>query len=123
MLSRTDLDELVAAFRSTGFSGADAWSMNDAVNLDHAAEAPQLGRLALSALFPHAERDLVCDTVRSRLAEPMRQDRTDLTEITVDAGQMLMLERPEAVNRAIAGWRADRLDDSRSNVVECQARR
>ena len=110
VLSRADFDELVAAFRSTGFSGADAWYMNDAANLAYAAEAPDFGRLTLPALFLHAEHDVVCDTVRSRLAEPMREDCADLTEITIDGGHMLMLERPEAVNRAIAAWCAGRLD-------------
>ena len=78
--------------------------------LAYAAEAPRFGRLTLPALFLHAGRDVVCDTVRSRLAEPMRQDCPDLTEITVDAGHMLMLESPDAVNRAIADWCAALLE-------------
>ena len=109
VLGLADFEEMVAAFRSTGFSGADAWYMNDAANLAYAAEAPDFGRLTLPALFLHAERDVVCDTVHGRLAEPMREDCADLTEITIDAGHMLMLERPEAVNRAIAAWCAGRL--------------
>jgi hypothetical protein len=31
------------------------------------------------ALFLHAARNVVCDTVHSRLAEPMREDCADLT--------------------------------------------
>ncbi len=110
VLHRDDFDELVAAFRSTGFSGADAWYMNDAANLAYAAEAPDFGRLTLPALFLHAEHDVVCDTVRGRLAEPMREDCADLSEVTIDGGHALMLERPEAVNRAIAEWCAGRLE-------------
>lgn len=104
MLSEVDFDALVAAFRLTGFSGAGAWYLNDEANLAHAAEAPQFGRLPLPALFVHAARDATCETVRSRLAEPMREGCADLTEVTIDAGHELMLERPDEVNEAIANW-------------------
>jgi len=104
LLSQADFDALVAAFGATGFAGADAWYMNDAANLAFAAEAPDFGRLALPALFLHAARDTVCDTVGSRLAEPMREDCADLTEVTIDAGHALMLERPAEVNAAMTRW-------------------
>lgn len=104
MLSQADFAALVAAFRSTGFSGANAWYMNDAANLAYAAEAPRFGRLTLPALFLHATRDVVCDTVHSRLAEPMREDCADLTEVTITGGHGLTLECPDEVNGAITGW-------------------
>ncbi len=104
LLSRTDFDTLVAAFRTTGFDGPDAWYMNDAANLAYATEAPNFGRLTQPVLFLHAARDAVCDTVHSRLAEPMREDCTDLTEVTLDGGQSLTLEKPGEVNEAIAAW-------------------
>lgn len=97
-------DALVSAFEKTGFGGADAWYLNDAPNIAYAAEAPNFGRLDLPVLFLHAERDVVCDTVHSRLADPMREDCTDLTEITIASGHMLMLEQPDAVNAAIGNW-------------------
>ncbi len=78
--------------------------MNDAANLAFAAQAPNFGRLTLPALFLHAARDTVCDTLGSRLAEPMREDCADLTEVTLDAGHALMLERPAKVNTAIEQW-------------------
>lgn len=97
-------DALVAAFERTGFGGADAWYLNDAANTAYAAEAPAFGRIALPVLFLHAEWDTVCDTVHSRLADPMREDCTDLTEVTIAGGHMLMLERPGEVNGAITNW-------------------
>lgn len=104
MLPQADFDAVVAAFQATGFSGADAWYMNDAANLAYAAEAPEFGRLRLPVLYLHAAWDAVCDSAQGRLAEPMRADCADLCEVTIEAGHTLMLERPAAVNEAIAGW-------------------
>ena len=42
--------------------------------------------------------------MHSRLADPMREDCTDLTELTIEAGHGLMLEAPAAVNEAITDW-------------------
>ncbi len=95
---------MVEAFSVTGFSGADAWYMNDAANLAYAAEARNFGRLTLPALFIHATNDIVCDTTRSRLAEPMREDCKRPSEVTIEGGHEIMLEAPTAVNEAIAGW-------------------
>ena len=104
MLDQDDFDALVAAFTATGFASADAWYMNDAANLEYAAEAPGFGRLTLPALFIHATHDTVCDTTQSRLAEPMREDCEQLHEVVIEGGHQIMLERPDAVNRAIADW-------------------
>ncbi len=104
LLSTSDVLAFIAAFQSTGFSGADSWYMNDEANMVFAAEADDFGRLTLPVLFLHATRDTVCDTTASRLAEPMREDCTNLTERTIEAGHALMLESPDAVNNAIADW-------------------
>ena len=106
LLSQTDFDALVTAFASTGFRGANSWYLNDAANLAYAAEAPRFGRLTMPALFLHATCDVVCDTVHSRLADPMREDCADLTEFTIDAGHSLTLECPDDVNSAIDQWLA-----------------
>ena len=104
LLSQVEFDELAACFRSTGFSGANSWYMNDELNLAYALEAPRFGRLTLPVLFLHAANDRVCDTMHSRLADPMRNDCSDLTEGFIDAGHELMLEAPAEVNQVIAGW-------------------
>ena len=97
-------DALVDAFVQTGFGGADAWYLNDAANIAYAAEAPGFGRIDLPVLFLHAEWDMVCDTVHSGMADPMREDCAHLTEVTIAGGHMLMLERPNKVNTALAQW-------------------
>jgi pimeloyl-ACP methyl ester carboxylesterase len=108
MLTQADFESLVSAFQSTGFLGANAWYMNDAANLAYAAQAPQFGRLTLPALFLHASRDQTCETVHSRLANPMREDCKDLTEVTIDCGHEVMLERPKELNEAMAVWLASK---------------
>jgi pimeloyl-ACP methyl ester carboxylesterase len=104
LLSQSDFESLVSAFQSSGFSGANAWYMNDAANLAYASQAPQFGRLTLPALFLHASWDQTCETVQSRLANPMREDCNDLSEVTIDCGHEVMLERPKELNEAITGW-------------------
>ncbi|MGE4481317.1 alpha/beta fold hydrolase [Acidocella sp.] len=106
LLSNDDFDQLAAAFAKTGFAGANAWYMNDEANIAYAAEAPNFGRLSLPVLFIHATNDTVCDTTRSRLAEPMREDCENLSELTINGGHGIMLEQPDKVNNAVSEWLA-----------------
>jgi pimeloyl-ACP methyl ester carboxylesterase len=108
MLTAREFEHVVAAFERTGFSGANAWYLNDALNEAYAAEAKSFGVLATPALFLHAASDSTCDTIRTRLAEPMRRDCLDLSEVTIDAGHELMRERPNETNRAIEAWLSER---------------
>lgn len=104
ILARGDYDAFVAAFERTGFAGANAWYLNDAANAAYADEAPDFGRLTLPALFIHASWDTTCETVRGRLADPMRADCADLTEVIIEAGHSVMLERPAETNSALGNW-------------------
>jgi pimeloyl-ACP methyl ester carboxylesterase len=106
LLPPEDFEALVAAFRANGFHGPAAWYVNDAANVAYAAEAPNDGRIGSPVLFVHAAWDVVCETIRSRLAEPMRADCSDLTEATLAGGHELMLECPDDVNATIAKWLA-----------------
>ena len=62
--------------------------MNDASNIAYAARAKNGGALTLPVLFLHAACDDTCDTMDSRLAEPMRRDCTELTEAVVPLGPL-----------------------------------
>lgn len=104
ILATGEFAALADAFGRTGFSGANAWYMHDAANMAFADRARDFGRLTLPALFLHGDWDTVCETARGRLADPMREDCTDLTEVHVEAGHMLMIEQPDAVNAAIGCW-------------------
>ncbi|HEV2642712.1 MAG TPA: alpha/beta fold hydrolase, partial [Candidatus Elarobacter sp.] len=108
VLSEDDLNQYVAAFERTGFFGPDAWYANNERNLEYASCVRDGGALRLTVLFLHATYDVVCETVDSQLAEPMRRDCTDLTERVVDAGHWMPQERSTEVNAAIADWLAAR---------------
>jgi pimeloyl-ACP methyl ester carboxylesterase len=104
LLPPDDFDTVVAALSRNGFRGPNAWYVNDEANMAYAAEAPDGGRLRMPVLMMHAEWDTTCDTVHSRLTDPMRADCEALSEVTIAAGHDLMLERPREVNEALATW-------------------
>lgn len=106
MLSAADFATLVAAFTATGFRGPGAWYVNDEANLAYAATAPDGGRLELPVLFVHAAWDTVCATTHSPLAGPMRAACPDLTEVTIDSGHVVPLERPAELSTALQAWLA-----------------
>lgn len=104
LLSPEEFTATVAGLTRTGFRGPCAWYVNDEANMAYASSAPRGGHLAMPVLFIHATYDAVCDTVHSALADPMRAACTSLTEDTINAGHMVMLEKPDEVNHAIATW-------------------
>ena len=69
------------------------------------------GKLTVPVLFLHGEYEFVCETITSRLADPMRQDCANLTEVRVPSGHWMAQERPQAVNAALARWLAAQLPE------------
>jgi pimeloyl-ACP methyl ester carboxylesterase len=104
VLSEEDLERYVAAFTATGFFGADAWYVNPDANVQYAARANGGGVLRMPVLFLHAAYDTICETVDSRLAEPMQRDCINLTERVLDTGHWIVQEQPAQVNAAIEDW-------------------
>jgi len=111
VLTEQDLDAYVAALTRHGFFGPDSWYMNHEANGAYARRAPNGGRLAMPALFLHGLHDYTCETVNSRLAEPMRAHCADLTEVVVKSGHWMAQEKPVDVNAALARWLAVKLPD------------
>ena len=60
-------------------------------------------------LFLHGDYDYTCETVVSRLAEPMQQDCSNLSEVIIQSGHWMAQEKPVEVNAAIAKWLATAL--------------
>ena len=111
VISTEALHKYTAALERTGFFGPDSWYMNHAPNVAYAALALNEGKLSLPVLFLHAEYDYVCETSLSRLADPMRQDCSDLSEVHVASGHWMAQEQPVAVNAALVRWLAQRVPD------------
>lgn len=101
---REDFDAIIDILGRTGLDGADAWYMNDDANFAFAKEAKDFGRLSLPVLYLHGAWDPVCVSVQGRLAEPMREDCADLTEVVIDAGHRISTESPAETNAAIDQW-------------------
>lgn len=108
VLTQEDENRYVAALTRNGFFGPDSWYMNGAANIAYASRARAGWRLTMPVLFLHALHDHVCETVDSRLAEPMRAHCADLTEATVASGHWMAQEKPAEVNAALARWLAAR---------------
>jgi pimeloyl-ACP methyl ester carboxylesterase len=56
----------------------------------------------MPVLFMHGVYDYVCETIDSRLAEPMRANCANLTEVTILSGHWTAQEKPIHVNAALA---------------------
>ena len=108
VLTEADWHAYTAALTRTGFFGPDSWYMNHEANLAYATYAKNAGRLDMPTLFLHGAYDTTCETMISRLAEPMRADCADLTEVVVPSGHWMAQERPAHVNAALARWLAAR---------------
>ncbi len=104
VLSEEDERRYAAALERNGFFGPDSWYMNWKANLDYAARAKANWRLTMPVLFLHGAYDYVCETLVSRLAEPMRGRCDNLTEVTIGSGHWMAQEKPVEVNAALAKW-------------------
>lgn len=109
VITEEDLAVYVAGLERNGFFGPDSWYMNHGRNADYARRAPNGARLAMPVLFLHGAYDYVCETVTSRLAEPMREACDDLMEVVVPSGHWMAQERPVDVNAALARWLATKV--------------
>lgn len=107
VLTQADEDAYAESLARNGFFGPDSWYMNAAANMAYAAKAAD--RIAVPALFLHAAYDYICETVDSRLAEPMRANVPDLAEVVVESGHWMAQEKPREVNAALAKWLAAKL--------------
>jgi pimeloyl-ACP methyl ester carboxylesterase len=111
VINEEDFHKYAAALERNGFFGPDSWYMNHERNGEFARRAVNNGRLEMPVLFLHAAYDYTCETVDSRLAEPMRQECQRLSEVIVRSGHWMAQERPTSVNAAIARWLAREFPD------------
>jgi soluble epoxide hydrolase/lipid-phosphate phosphatase len=107
-------DAFLEATEKTGFWPGSAYYLHHKVNAAYNNNAPNGGRLASDkpVLFIHAEFDLTCYTLTSRLADPMREACENLTEVTVHSGHFIYHEKPDEVNAAIVRFLVEELKES-----------
>lgn len=102
LLPAEAFDSLVKDMQKTGFWPGTAYYMNHKCNAEYNRQALRGGgNLEQPVLFVHATWDLTCDTKTSRLAEPMRELCSNLTEASVEAGHWVQLEKPTEVNAVL----------------------
>ena len=111
VITEQDYETYVASLTRNGFFGPDSWYMNHKANGAYAKTAKNGGKLEMPVLFLHGAYDTTCETMTSRLAEPMRRDCVDLTEVVVKSGHWMAQEKPIDVNAALAKWLAAKLPD------------
>ena len=111
VLTEQDLEAYTAALTRNGFFGPDSWYMNHKANGAYAKQAKNGGKLSMPVLFFHGVYDAICETTISKLADPMRQDCADLTEVVVHSGHWMAQEKPVDVNAGLAKWLATKLPD------------
>ena len=111
VITEQDFETYVASLTRNGFFGPDSWYMNHKANGAYAKTAKNGGKLEMPVLFLHGAYDTTCETMTSRLAEPMRRDCVDLTEVVVKSGHWMAQEKPIDVNAALAKWLAAKLPD------------
>lgn len=111
ILTEQDQAAYASALTRNGFFGPDSWYMNHPANAAYAAEAVNDGLISMPVLFLHAAYDYVCETMTSRLAEPMREECSNLTEAVVESGHWMAQEQPVAVNSALVRWLARQFPD------------
>ena len=109
VVSEEDLAAYAAALSRNGFAGPNSYYVNHEANAAYADRAVRDGVLDLPVLFLHARYDYVCETLRSGLAQPMRERCRDLAEGVVDSGHWMAQERPREVNAALLRWLSTRV--------------
>lgn len=112
VLNADDHAVYAESLKRNGFFGPNSWYMNHARNADYAARAVNGGVLEMPALFLAASYDVTCETVTSRLAEPMVRYCRDLTVKTVKSGHWMAQEKPAEVNAALVQWLATNVPEA-----------
>ncbi len=104
VISPEDLDVYATHLEANGMFGPNSWYMNHEANAEYSARAVNGGRIDIPALFVAARYDYTCESITSRLAEPMREECSNLTEEIIDSGHWMAQEKPIEVNQAMARW-------------------
>ena len=104
VISADELEVYAAGLKDNGFFGPNSWYMNHEANASYFESVTNDGILEMPVLFLAARYDYTCESVTSRLTEPMREKCSNLTETIIDSGHWMAQEKPIEVNREIVKW-------------------
>ncbi|ETW93496.1 MAG: hypothetical protein ETSY1_38955 [Candidatus Entotheonella factor] len=108
VVTEEELHAYASALTRNGFFGPNSYYMNHEANAAYAARAVNDGYLNMPVLFIAATYDYTCETVTSRLAEPMINTYCrDLTVAQIDSGHWMAQEKPFEVNSVLVRWLVD----------------
>ena len=110
VVTEEDINTYTEALDRNGWFGPDSYYMNHERNAAYAAEAVNNGQLEMPVLFIAAQYDYVCETITSKLADPMREECKNLTEAVIHSGHWMAQEKPAEVNRTLAKWLVNKVD-------------
>ena len=111
VVSEDDLSRYADALKRNGFFGANSYYMNHGANKAYAETSLNGGRLEMPVLFIAARYDYTCESVASRLGDPMRETCDNLTETIIDSGHWVAQEKPLEVNADLVRWIATKVPD------------
>jgi soluble epoxide hydrolase/lipid-phosphate phosphatase len=97
-------EKLRDTIKKNGTFGPNAYYRNHEINKAYAQKPANGGVLDMPVLFLNGKYDSVCDNSLSHLSEPMREFCPDLTELTLNTGHWIALEKPRETNAAIVKW-------------------
>ncbi|KAF4554597.1 Hypothetical protein D9617_4g003520 [Elsinoe fawcettii] len=98
-------DALVESHKRHGTFPPTAWYLNHDVNKEWYKKEKNGGVLEFPVLFVDAKYDGVCSaTVTPKLGEWQRAATKDLTEVVIESGHWVQLEKPQEVNEALEKW-------------------
>ena len=115
VLTEEDLAEYADALIRNGFFGPGSYYMNHEANAAYAEQAANEGVLEMPTLFIAAEYDQTCESVVSRLAEPMGDYCHNLTSRVIQSGHWMAQEKPQEVNAELVHWLASSVLVSQSD--------
>lgn len=106
------LREFISAMEKTTFTPGCAWYINHKANSEFSKKhiKPD-SRITIPVLFIHATYDYVCQTVDTKLSEPMKKTCVDLTEAIIEAGHWVATEKRQETNDALEKWLKEKVGD------------
>ena len=100
------------AFEQSGFFGTNALYMHHDSNRKYNIEkAVNDARLEFPVLYVEAKYDHVLGASVSTITKSQKELCTRLTEVTIDSGHWVQLEKPHEYNAAISNWLAEELSE------------